>query len=289
MPSARSRHWSPPPDVPTLSIVIVTYNSRRDIARCLDLLRVQAPRSLTEIIVVDNASPDETAPFVRQRWPDVRVLDAGGNIGFAGANNIGIRASSGEFVLVLNPDTEATGTAIDMLVACLERTPAIGAVGPQIVDSEGRRELSWGAMISPWAEAWQKLLVTSHDRRLPVISQIVQRRTGHSRDVDWVSGACLLARRRDLEAVGLFDERFFLYTEDVDLCASLRRRGQRVHFLADARIVHHRGQSAASAPAATRTAYRRSHLAFYDKHHPGWVPLLKAYLALRGARPDRRK
>lgn len=275
--------------MPTLSIVIVTYNSRRDIARCLDSLRRHPPRASTEIIVVDNASPDETAQLVRQDWPDVRVLDAGGNVGFARANNIGIRASSGEFVLLLNPDTEATGTAIDMLVACLERTPEIGALGPHIVDSEGRPELSWGSMISPWAEAWQKLLVTGHERRLPLISHLVERRTGHSRDVDWVSGACLLARRTDLDAVGLLDERYFLYTEDVDLCASLRRRGQRVHFLADARIVHHRGQSAASAPAATRTAYRRSHLAFYEKHHPGWVPVLRAYLALRGARPDRRK
>jgi GT2 family glycosyltransferase len=105
--------------------------------------------------------------------------------------------------------------------------------------------------------------------------------TRRSRRVGWVSGACLLIRRPDLEAVGLMDERFFLYTEDVDLCESVRARGRLVLFAAEAEIVHLRGRSAAGAPAATRAAYRRSQLAFYEKHHPRWVPVLKMYLKLR--------
>jgi N-acetylglucosaminyl-diphospho-decaprenol L-rhamnosyltransferase len=107
--------------------------------------------------------------------------------------------------------------------------------------------------------------------------------TRRTHEVDWVSGACLLIRRTDLDAVGLLDERFFLYTEDVDLCAAVRGRGRRVLFDADVEIEHLRGRSAG---ATTAVAYRRSQLAFYEKHHPSWVPWLRAYLKIRGELPD---
>jgi GT2 family glycosyltransferase len=99
---------------------------------------------------------------------------------------------------------------------------------------------------------------------------------------DWVSGACLLVRRADAEAVGGLDERYFMYTEDVDFCAALRARGRRILFTPSVEVVHLRGRSAASAPAATREAYRRSRIAFYEKHHPAWAPFLKLYLRIRG-------
>ena len=110
----------------------------------------------------------------------------------------------------------------------------------------------------------------------------VERRTRERHYPDWVSGACLLVRRADAEAVGGLDERFFMYTEDVDFCAAIRARGRRVLFTPDVEIVHLRGRSAASAPAATSAAYRRSQIAFYEKHHPRWAPILKLYLRIRG-------
>ena len=102
---------------------------------------------------------------------------------------------------------------------------------------------------------------------------------------DWVSGACLLVRRADADAVGLFDERYFMYMEDVDFCAAVRARGRRVLFTPEVEIVHLRGRSVASAPAATEAFYRGSQLAFYQKHHPGWAPVLRLYLRLRGKLP----
>jgi N-acetylglucosaminyl-diphospho-decaprenol L-rhamnosyltransferase len=278
--------WPHTPDVLQLSVVIVTFNSAADISGCIESLQTTAIPH--EIIVVDNASSDGTADLIRVQWPAVRVVDAGGNIGFARANNLGIRLASGPLVLLINPDTVVNGPAIDGLAACLGQHLGIAAVGPRIVDGQGRAELSWGAMMSPLAEVRQKLLVVGHDRGWRLASAAVEQRTAQSRDVDWVSGACLMARREDLQAIGLFDERFFLYTEDVDLCARLRAHGKRVHFLASVSIVHHRGRSGASVPAATRAAYRRSHLAFYEKHHPGWAPLLRIYLKVRGALPDTR-
>jgi len=225
---------------------------------------------------------------VRQRWPGVRVIDAGANIGFARANNTGIRQTAGELVLLLNPDTVVPAGAIDTLVASLDARPDAAAVGPRLVDATGRAEVSFGAMIGPLAELRQKLLVNGNDRGSPLVCAYVDWLTRRARGVDWVSGACLLVRRVDAEAVGLIDERYFIYAEDADFCAALRARGRRVLFAPAAQVVHLRGRSAASMPRATDTAYRRSQLAFYSKHHPGWVPLLRAYLKLRGRLPDMR-
>ncbi len=271
--------------MPRLSIVIVTYNSREDVDRCLQSILRHRPAVDHEIVVVDNASHDGTAASVRQRWPAVRVLDAGGNIGFAAANNIGIRATLGELVLLLNPDTLVPAGALDTLVAALDARPDAAIAGPRLVDADGRAELSFGRMISPLAELRQKLLVLGHARRLPGISGYVERATRVAHVVDWVSGACLLVRRADADAVGLLDERYFMYTEDVDFCAAIRARGRRVLFTPAAQITHLRGRSAASAPRATNAAYRRSQLAFYGKHHPGWAPFLRFYLRLRGRMP----
>ena len=273
--------------MPRLSIIIVGYNSRQDLDGCLRSLLSTPPAIDYEILVVDNASTDGTVDHVRTRWTGVRVLEAGGNVGFAAANNLGIRQTFGELVLLLNPDTIVAPGAIDTLVAALDRTPAAAACGPRLVDAEGRPELSFGRMIAPLAEVRQKLLVVGNDRRLAPFTWMVDRRTRRPRTVDWVSGACLLIRRADLEAAGLLDERFFMYTEDVDLCASVRARGRQILFVPEAQITHVRGRSAASAPRATNAAYRRSHVAFYEKHHPRWAPILKAYLRLRGEWPPR--
>jgi N-acetylglucosaminyl-diphospho-decaprenol L-rhamnosyltransferase len=272
-------------DVPRLSIVVVSYNSRDDLDACLSSLTRNRASVDHEIVVVDNASPDGTAAAARARWPAVRVLDAGSNLGFAAANNIGIRQTFGELLLLLNPDTVVPPAAIDTLVAVLDRHPEAAAVGPRLVGADGRVELSFGRMISPLAELRQRLLVTGHARRVPGISHYVESLARAERSVDWVSGACLLVRRTDAEAAGLLDERYFMYTEDVDFCAALRARGRRVLFTPDAEITHLRGRSAATARTATGQAYRRSQLAFYAKHHPAWVPILRGYLRLRGQLP----
>jgi len=262
--------------MPRLSIVIVSYNAREDLERCLQSLVRAAPSVDHEIIVVDNASTDDSAAAVRARWPGVRLIDAGANVGFAKANNIGIRASFGELLLLLNGDTLAPPSAIDRLVAVLDARPAVAVVGPRLVDGNGRAELSFGRMLSPLNELRQKLRARGN----------VERLTSREREVDWVSGACLLVRRADAEAVGLLDERYFMYTEDVDFCAAIRARGRRVLYTPSAEFVHLRGRSRQTAPRATESAYRRSQIAFYEKHHPRWAPILRIYLRLRARTPD---
>jgi N-acetylglucosaminyl-diphospho-decaprenol L-rhamnosyltransferase len=268
--------------MPRLSIIIVTYNSRAHIDACIQSL-TRTPAAVDhEIVLVDNASADGTAAAVRERWPGVRVIDARANVGFAAANNVGIRQTFGELLVLLNPDTTVPAGALDRLVGVLDARHDVAVVGPRLVDGNGRAELSFGSMISPLAELRQKLLVVGNDRHVPVVSSYVDRMTRRERLVDWVSGACLMVRRADAEAVGLLDERYFMYAEDVDFCAAIRRRERKVLFTPVAEVAHLRGQSGMTAAGPTRAAYRRSQLAFYEKHHPAWVPVLRAYLKLLG-------
>ena len=268
-----------------LTIVIVSYNARTDLEACLAALATRPPTTPHEIVVVDNASSDGSAGVVRARWPHVTVIDAGDNLGFARATNLGIRATRSDLLLLLNSDTLPSSGAIDRLVEILRTRTDVAVVGPRLVSPHGALEISFGAMLSPFAELWQKCLVRGHARRVPVLAQLVERRARTERLVDWVSGACLLVRRAEAESAGLLDERFFLYGEDVDFCATLRGRGHHVLYTPAVEIVHRRGRSRQSAPATAATAYRRSQLAFYGKHHPAWHPVLRFYLRVRGNLP----
>lgn len=272
--------------MPELAVVIVSYNVRADLARCLDSLAAADLPADTALVVVDNGSSDGTLAWLRAERPAVRALDAGGNVGFARANNLGIRATTSDLVLLLNPDTVVPREAIRGLVAVLHGDGGAAAVGPRLVDADGRPELSFGPMISPWGECRQRRLVRAYDAGDPAARARVERLTGAAGPRDWVSGACLLARRRDLDAVGLFDERYFLYTEDVDLCAAFRAHGRRVLYTPAVTVQHLRGRSGATAPGATARHRRASQLAFYRKHHPAWAPLLAAWVRWRGEGPS---
>lgn len=270
----------------TLSIVIVSYNARVDLENCLASLQAAPPAIPHDVTVVDNASPDGSAQAVRARFPAVRVVALERNIGFAGGNNAGIKATTGDLVLLLNSDTIVPAGSVDRLVNRLLAHPDAAVAGPRLLDPQGRTEISWGPMMSPIGEIKQKTLGRLYDRRFGPVERWISRLAATERYVAWVSGACLLVHRRDAEAVGLLDERYFLYTEDVDFCAAIRARGRRVLYVPSATITHLRGRSRATAPTQMNAAYRRSHLAFYEKHHPGWGRILRVYLRLKGALPD---
>lgn len=267
---------------PTLVIIIVSHDVREDLLRCLASLANAPPSMPHQIVVMDNASTDGTPDAVRATFPDVTLRASGGNVGFAVANNMAIRETSSDLILLLNGDTVVPPGAIDRLVRALMARDDVAIVGPRMVDGEGQVELSSGSMIGPWTELRQKLVGSLHRRGFGPARAWVERRARREHEPDWVSGACLLVRRTDAEAAGLLDERFFLYNEDVDFCAAVRRRGRRVLFTPDVEVVHLRGRSAASSGSAVARAYRDSQLTFYRKHHPRWVPLLRLYLRLTG-------
>jgi len=267
-----------------LAIVVVSHNAREDLLRALESLTTTPPSVQHEIVVVDNASTDGAPDLVRSRFPQIRVIAAPGNVGFAKANNIGIRTTVSELLLMVNPDTIVPPGTIDRLIARLDELSDVAIIGPRIVDGHGNAELSSGGPLNPWREAGRKILQSLDARRDGLAKRWIERQTRRERDVFWVTGACLLVRRADAEAVGLLDERYFLYLEDVDFCAAIKARGRRVLFSPVAEILHQRGRSSAEESGRARMAWHASHLAYYRKHLPFWAPVLARYQRWADAR-----
>ena len=263
-------------------IVLISWNARADLERCLHSLIEAPPERPHTIAVVDNASRDGSADMVAQAFPAVRLIRSAENLGFARANNLAIRETPGDPVLLLNPDTIVPPGAIDRLADHLARHADAAAAGPRLVDGGGQPEISFGRLPSPFREGVRKTLSRLHARRVQPFTRWVDRQTRRPQEVDWVSGAALLVRRQAAEQAGLLDEHYQLYWEDIDFCAALRARGWRILFTPDAEITHLRGRSAAAAPAAAvRRAYRSAQLRFYAKHRPLWVRPLRLYQRLR--------
>jgi N-acetylglucosaminyl-diphospho-decaprenol L-rhamnosyltransferase len=263
----------------TLDIVVVSHNTAADLDACLASVVTHPPSGPYRIVVVDNASTDDSVARVRSRHPAVDVMALERNVGFAAANNVAIRASSADLVLLLNSDTVVRPGSLDTLMARHQATGA-AATGPRLVDAEGRPEVSFGSMLSPWTELRQAWRVRRAGRTSPAARRATERLLSSERTVDWVSGACLLVTRIAAVEAGLLDERYFMYEEDVDFCAALRQRGGTIVYTPAAEVVHLRGRSTAGQRHSTH--YDRSHLAFYQKHRPAWASILRFWLQLRG-------
>jgi GT2 family glycosyltransferase len=262
-------------------IVIVSFNTREDLLAGLASLDAHRPARLRQTLVVDNASTDGSVQAVRSRFRDVEMIALDRNVGFGAANNVALRQPGAPLVLLLNSDTLVPAGAIDTLAERLDATGAVAA-GPRLIDGRGRPEISFGPMLSPLAElrqqTWQWLASADTD----FARRAVATHLGRERHVDWVTGACLLIRRDAALSAGGFDEQYFMYEEDVDLCAALRARGGQILFTPRAEVVHRRGRSVGRAGSPAASHYDRSHLAFYLKHQPRWAPWLRHWLRLRG-------
>jgi GT2 family glycosyltransferase len=264
----------------SVAAVIVSYNTRELLLACLDsLAAVTLP---LEIVVVDNASVDGSADAVRARHAHVGLVANIENVGFSRANNLGIRATRAPYVLVLNSDAAVRPGAVETLVRVLESRPDVAIVGPRTVSPDGTIQVSFGPDLTILSEWQQRRLVHGVKARDPDALRRAEARASVEHEPAWVSGSCFLARRSVLEPLGAFDEGFFLYEEDVDLCVRARQAGHRILFTPRAEVVHHLGQSMETASARARHEYRRSHLRFYQKHN-GVVAtlLLRAWMALR--------
>ena len=270
-------------DAPRLSVVVVSFEARETLLAGLDALRTHGSLPL-ELVVVDNASTDGSADAVRARHPEALLVANAENAGFSRACNQGWHATRAPHVLFLNPDTEVTSGAVETLVGLLEARPAIGAVGPRTRGSDGSIQVSTGPDLTPLAELRQRRLVRGVARREARALAEAEALHAREREPAWLSGSCLAVRRTALEAVGGFDERFFLYEEDADLCRRLREAGWRVVFTPAAEVVHHLGRSMSKAPRRARLEYHRSHLLYYRTHNgPLSRAALRLLLSARGA------
>ncbi len=222
--------------MPDLSVSIVNTNSRALLLACLDSLA----GTEAEIVVLDNASEDGSAEAVRERFPDVRVIAQSHRAGFGANHNTVIRATTGRYVYVLNEDTTAGDWGFEALTAYLDTHPRVAALGPRLVYPDGRLQDSAWRFPTPLVSA----LSLATLGRLGV----TQSRGDVPHVVDWVTGAAVVLRREALDEVGLFDEGFFLYSEEVDLQARLHRACWEVHYFPRVSVVHHESQFSADIP-----------------------------------------
>ncbi len=250
-----------------LSIVVLNWNVRDLLDRCLASLR--SDRCALEIIVVDNASHDGSVAMVRAKYPQVTVIANAENRGFTGGNNQGIEASHGRHVMVLNPDTEVLGNALDRLAAYLDEHPDIGAIGPQLlnpdqsIQSSRRRfpTLMAAFFESTWLQGIAPRRMLAH-----YYMDDVPATTTH--EVDWLNGACTVFRREVLDRVGVYDaQNFFMYSEELDLCRRVKEAGWKIVYLPEARVVHYVGKSSDQALAARHIYFQTSKVHYFRKWH----------------------
>lgn len=254
--------------MPALSVIIVNWNVRDLLRRCLHSLLANFPPGQLEIIVVDNASTDGSAEMVRTEFPMVRLIANPDNRGFTAANNQGLMVARGRCVLLLNPDTEVVGDALVTMAAFADAHPDVGIVGPQLLNPDGsvqssRRRfptLLTALFESTWLQPYAPRRLLEHYYVLDCPDDEVQ-------DVDWVTGAALMARREAVEQVGPLDEGFFMYSEELDWCRRFRETGWRVVYLPTAQVVHHAGKSSEQVEAARHIHFHSSKVHYFRKYH----------------------
>lgn len=258
---------------PAVSACIVTFNSRSVIARCVESLRAQQGPRL-EIIIVDNASTDGTAAFIRDELagPDLRLVENSRNAGFGAAMNQAFRAARGRYFFILNPDTRIRPGAIAALAAFLDETPDAAIAAPRLLNADGSVQLSCRAFPTHTTALFHRYSLLTKLLPFNKYSDAYLRTSWHHNEidrVDWVSGAAMLIRRKALAAIDPpgFDPRFFMYVEDVDLCWRLQRRGWRTWYIPAAEVEHAIGQSSRTRPLRSFFHHHRSMYIFYKKHY----------------------
>lgn len=273
----------------TVSLIIVNYNAGHYLQDCV----ASALSQVQEVIVVDNASIDDSVKKVEAAFPcdqRLRVVHNRVNQGFAAACNVGLKLSSGSNLFFLNPDCVLDPDSVSRLLQTFERYPDVGMVGGLLVNSDGTEQAGGRrAVPTPWrsfvrafglsrfADRWPRLFFDFHLHKQPLPT--------YPLEVEAISGACMLVRRAAMQDVGHWDEGYFLHCEDLDLSMTLRRKGWKIMFVPDVRIVHHKGGCSDSHPIFVEWHKHRGMMRFYRKffHHqyPGplmWVVALGIWL-----------
>jgi GT2 family glycosyltransferase len=265
--------------MPDVSAVVVTHNALPWLEPCLESVRE------VETIVVDNASTDGTVDLVRERFPDVRLVEQG-NLGLAAGWNAGMAVAGGRYFLILNADAWLTEGSLERLVAFADEHPEAAVVGPRLLNLDGTLQRSVRGFPTLWRLATEYLFLRKLAPRSGALNAFYAGGFDHdeAREVEVVMGACMLVRREAVEAVGGLDESFFLFSEETDWCYRFVRAGRKVLFFPGAECVHVGG---ASHGGRLFRENLRGHLRFFAKHHgPASAErarlLLRAALRLRG-------
>ncbi|CEK12662.1 glycosyltransferase family 2 protein [Chthonomonas calidirosea] len=287
-----------------LSVIILNWNTCELLQACLQSLFESSETVSFEVIVVDNASEDESREMVTQHFPQVRLLVNPRNVGFGAGNNAALPYARGRYLLFLNSDTLVTKGSLSALVRFADEHPDIGIVGPKLLNADGSLQYSCRRYPNLAAGLFRNTLLGRLFPNNRFAADYLMKDWDHAsvRDVDWVSGAALFIRRELVEQIGGFDEDFYMYCEDVDLCwrathtplpdrlrNALGKGAQahwRVVYFPEAVIYHYIGKSSDKVPTRMTYEFHRSQYIFYKKHYrastPIWLrPLIPVGIMLR--------
>lgn len=274
---------------PELSIVIVNYNAAEYLKPCLDSVIVSNPEISLEVIVVDNGSTDNSTELMGSQYPSIKLIHNKNNFGYAVANNRALNLVRGQYILLLNPDTVLPPNCLRKLIDFLNLHPDIGMIGPKLIRADGAFDHACRRQFPSPLDIYFRLL--GLDRLFPSSKLF-----GHysltyldpniSGEVDCISGAFMLVTRKGFCEVGLLDERFFMYAEDIDWAHRFKLAGWKVYYLAQVEVLHHKRASAIkTAPKMIREFYKSLYL-YYDKYYGSITPpviklLMKWFLQIR--------
>lgn len=257
-----------------LSVIIVSYNAKDYLLNCLKSLDQKF-----EIIVVDNASTDGSTEEIKKSFPQVKIIKNKKNLGFAKANNQGIKQASGRYILLLNPDTKILDNAISKMINWMDNNPKAAVSTCQLLNEDGSLQPTGGFFPTlPRLIAWQLFL----DDILPLKSYHPKKQFyDKEKELDWVTGAFFLFRKEIIDKVGLFDEKFFMYAEELEYCHRIKKAGFKVFFTPRASIIHY-GFKSGSKERALISEYE-SLKYFYQKHYPPYKAIFARIILKFGA------
>ena len=224
-----------------LSVVIVTHNHADYLPACLESLKPAMRRLRMETLVIDNCSTDGSAALVGRHLPEARLIVNQRRHGFATNNNIGMRLATGDLLLLLNPDTEALDGALETLVAFMRAHPDVGLCGAQLRFPDGSVQPSCRRFPTVRSVIARRTLLRAYLKDSSLNQRHLMQDVDHTtpQEVDWMLGACLMTRREAVQDVGMMDEGYYLYVEDIDWAYRMRRHGWKVMYVPQAQMIHH--------------------------------------------------
>ena len=265
-----------------LSIIIVNYNTCEIVNNCISTIIQETKRILFEIIVVDNASRDDSVNQIKKRFPSVRLIENKFNRGFAAANNQGISFAKGRYVLFLNSDTIVIDSAVEKMVNFLEGHLDIDALGCKLLNEDFTLQPScyhFPSLLPIMGYILHLWLIPSLKKTI-LVQTLILKDYNNVHPVDYVRGACLLVRKHTINKIGVFDEQYFMYTEEVDFCFRLKKAGFKLYYYPFAEIVHLGGKS--SDPKSTELYIEKykNTMKYFQKHYGNRKVLTYRFLVM---------
>ena len=266
-----------------LSIIVVNYNGQKFLEKCLNSIEQFIDYQSCEVIIIDNNSTDDSISIIQRNFPSIKIFCSLVNLGFGRANNLAIQHSRGDYLLFLNTDTILIENTPQILLAYLQQHQNIGIISPKIVFLDGSYQLSCGRLPNIVIEFLDKIRYGLNKKWHHIFANLYSKQYSNIQEMGWLTGACLMMTRDVFDRVGGFDESFFMYFEDKDICKRVAEMGLKVVYYPKTSLIHLLGGSSQDVKKSVNTYYRDSQLYYYQKHLGTFqTAILKLYLRLSG-------